>query len=302
VRILANAKAPRHDARVATRVYIDGQIMPPEEAKVSVFDRGFLYGDSVYEVTRTFSGRPFLLDEHLTRLEHSAAGIGMQPPPREQIEQAVRDTLRAGDNPESYIRIVLTRGEGELGLDPALADRPRLVIIVRPTQGPDPRFLDDGVDVVIVNVRRNLRSAIDPNVKSGNYLNNVLALGEAKQRGGYEALMCDHEGHLAECSTSNIFLCHAGIVRTPALAIGILDGITRRKVMQLGRAYGITIEEATLVPEDLRGAEEAFLTSSVRGILPVTRVDGKPVGDGLPGPITRRLIGLYGRLTQGLLE
>ena len=285
---------------MATRVWIDGEIFDEKHASVPVWDRGFLYGDSVYEVTRTFGGKAFALDEHLERLEKSAAGIGMQLPPRSDIRRAVDDTLRAGANPESYIRVIVTRGAGDIGLDPALADKIRLLVIVRPTTGPDPKLVASGVDVAIVDVCRNSPRAIDPSVKSGNYLNNVLALGEAKRRfGAYEALMCDGHGRLAECSTSNIFLVKAGLVRTPALEIGILHGITRQKVLELAKKNGIAFEEAALAPDDLRRADEAFLTSSVRGVLPVVRVDGQPIGDGRPGPVTRKLMALYDALTRG---
>src|SRR5262249_35454570 len=191
-----------------------------------------------------------------------------------------------------------TRGAGEIGLDPALADRPRLVIIVRPTAGPERRQIDDGVEIAIVSVRRNLPSAIDPNVKSGNYLNSVLAIREARRRGAYEALMCDAEGRLAEGSSSNIFAVHAGVVKTPPLAVGILDGITRKKVLELAVKNAIATAEAELRPDDLYGADEAFLTSSVRGVLPVVRVSGRPVADGRPGPVTRRIQALYDELTR----
>ena len=284
---------------MATRVYIDGEIQDEKSASVPVWDRGFLYGDSVYEVTRTFGGKPFALEEHLERLEKSGEGIGMKLPPRESIRRAVDETLRSGANPESYIRIIVTRGAGDIGLDPALADKPRLIVIVRPTTGPDPKLVENGVDVAIVGVRRNSPRAIDPSVKSGNYLNNVLALGEAKRRfGAYEAVMCDAEGRLAECSASNIFAVEGGRVLTPALEIGILHGITRQKVLELAAQAGIPTEEAELSPDDLRRADEAFLTSSVRGVLPVVRVDGEPIGSGKPGPVTRKLMALYDQLTH----
>jgi branched-chain amino acid aminotransferase len=285
---------------MATRVWIDGEIFDEKTASVPVWDRGFLYGDSVYEVTRTFGGKPFALDEHLERLDRSADGIGMKMPERQAIRKAVEDTLRAGGNPESYIRIIVTRGAGDIGLDPALADKTRLIVIVRPTTGPDPKLVENGVDVALVDVCRNSPRAIDPSVKSGNYLNNVLALGEAKRKfGAYEAVMCDGQGRLAECSTSNIFLVQGGVVRTPALEIGILHGITRQKVLELAQKNSIPFEEATLSPDDLWRAEEAFLTSSVRGVLPVVRANGKPIGEGRPGPVTRKLMALYDQLTRG---
>jgi branched-chain amino acid aminotransferase len=284
---------------VATRVYIEGTIFAEEDAKVSVFDRGFLYGDSIYEVTRTFGGVPFALEEHLERLTRSARGIGLTLPPLDVIRDAVRTTVAAGANPESYIRIVVTRGAGDVGLDPALADHTRLIVIVRQVHGPDARMYTEGVEVAIVSVRRNLRTAIDPNVKSGNYLNNVLAVGEAKRKGAYESLMCDAEGRLAEGSSSNIFAVRKGEVQTPPLEVGILDGITRRKVLDQCGQHGIPAREVVLMPQDLAAADEAFLTSSIRGVLPIVRVDKKPVGSGAPGPVTRRVLELYQKLTTG---
>jgi branched-chain amino acid aminotransferase len=284
---------------MTTRVYVDGEIREEREARVSIFDRGFLYGDSVYEVTRTFGGAAFALPDHLERLERSARAIGLELPPRTEIEHALAETLRAAGNRDSYVRIVVTRGEGELGLDPALADRPRLIVLVRPVAELPKEIYEKGVEVAIVSVRRNLRTAIDPAVKSGNYLNNVLAIGEAKRKGGFEAVLCDAEGRLAECSMSNLFVVTRGEVRTPALEVGILDGITRRKVLDLCGSHGIAATEGILWPEDLRRADEAFVTSSVRGIVPIVRVDGEPVGGGRPGDVTRRIMALYEAMTRG---
>jgi branched-chain amino acid aminotransferase len=281
---------------VSIRVYIDGKIHDERTAVVPVFDRGFLYGDSVYEVTRTVAGRPLDLDRHLDRLERSAAAIDMRVPPRVEIVDAIDQTLRVAANAESYLRVIATRGAGDIGLDPALADRPRLVVIVRPLALPTAEQIKNGVDVAIVSVRRNLRRALDPAVKSGNYLNNVLALAEARRtQRAHESIMCNAEGLLVEGSTSNIFVVNRGMVRTPALEDGLLDGITRRRVLELARAEGIECEETHLLPDALRGADEAFLTSSIRGVLPVVVVDGVPVRDGRPGPITRRVMQSYER-------
>src|SRR6476619_3553253 len=189
------------------RVYIDGAVRPPEEAKVSVFDRGFLYGDSVYETIGTVHGRLFAARDHLVRLERSAERIGLRAPPRAEIERAIADTVAAAGNPETRVRVILTRGVGKLDLDPASADDTRLVVIAFPLGAPTPEMFEKGVAVAIVSIARNSPRAIDPAVKSGNYLNNVLALGEARRRcQAYEAILCGGDGSIAEGSTSNVFV------------------------------------------------------------------------------------------------
>ncbi len=278
---------------MATKVYIDGRVVPPEEATVSIFDRGFLYGDSIYEVTRTVRGRPLELGPHLDRLERSAEAIALPLPPRADVVRAIDETLAAAGNAESYVRVMVTRGEGPINLDPASAERPRLVVLVKPMELPPAKAYSEGVAVCIVGVQRNLRRAVDPRVKSGNYLNNVLALAEAKKTGAYEALMCDFQGRLAEGSTSNFFFVRAGELFTPPLDVGILEGITRQRVMGLARKAGLTVHEAELWPHDVASFSEAFLTSSVRGIVPVVTLDGAPVGIGAPGPVTRRVMAAY---------
>jgi len=276
-------------------VYVDGEIVDEKNAVVSVFDRGFLYGDSVYEVTRTAGGRPVDGRRHLDRLERSAAAIGLELPARAVVERAIDDTLAAAANPDSYVRVIVTRGGGDIGLDPALADGPVLIVIVRPLELPPASFYTDGVEVALVDVRRNWRRALDPAIKSGNYLNNILGLREARGRGAYECVMLNSEGWLTEGSTSNIFIVRGGAVRTPALVHGLLAGITRGRLMELAEAEGHPAAEAHLGPDDLHRAEEAFLTSSLRGVMPVVRVDGGPVGSGAPGPVTQRLAATYER-------
>lgn len=282
------------------RVHIAGRVCSPEEAKISVFDRGFLYGDSVYETIGTVRGRLFAVPEHLDRLERSAQRIGLRTPPREVIEAAIRETVAAAGNAESRVRVVVTRGAGgKLDLDPAAAGEPELVVIVQPLAGPTREMYDDGVAVEIVSITRNSPGATDPAVKSGNYLNNVLALGEARRRrpGVHEAILCNAAGSVAEGSSSNVFLVSRGVLRTPALRVGILEGVTRGKVLALARDAGVPAEEvAFLPPDELRRADEVFLTSAARGVLPVTTVDGRPVGDGAPGPVTRRVMALYERM------
>jgi branched-chain amino acid aminotransferase len=280
---------------MSIRVHVQGRVCEPEAARVSVFDRGFLYGDSVYETIATVGGRLFALPEHLDRLERSAGGIGLALPPRAAIERAIADTVAAAANPESRVRVMVTRGTGAFEMDPASAGAPELVIIVSPLGGPTPAMFEQGVAVEIVSVARNHPAALDPAVKSGNYLNNVLALAEARRRSGaHEAILCSARGSVAEGASSNVFAVSHGQVRTPALSVGILAGVTRSKVLELCGPAGIAaVEVDVMTPDELRGADEAFLTSAARGVLPVTRVDGKPVGAGVPGPITRRLRALY---------
>jgi branched-chain amino acid aminotransferase len=284
---------------MAIRVYIDGAVKPPEDAKVSVFDRGFLYGDSVYETIGTVHGRLFAARDHLDRLERSAQRIGLSLPPRVEIERAIAETVAAAGNPESRVRVILTRGVGKLDLDPASTDDTRLVVIVFPLGPPTREMYENGVSVAIVSITRNSPRAIDPAVKSGNYLNNVLALGEARRRGGaYEAILCAGDGSVAEGSTSNVFAVVGGEVRTPPPEVGILDGITRAKVIELCRANRVPLVERRISPDELRAADEAFLTSATRGVLPITKIDDRPVGAGVPGPVTRKLILFYEELAR----
>lgn len=278
---------------MSIRVAIDGEIYTEETAVVSVFDRGFLYGDSVYEVARTAGGIPVDLERHLERLERSAAAILLPIRPRTVIAGHVAETLRAAQNADSYLRIMVTRGAGEIGLDTALAEKPRTLVIVKPLSLPPESLYRDGAGVALVDVTRNLRRAVDPAVKSGNYLNNILALAEAKRRGAYESIMCNADGRVVEGSTSNLFVVGAGAIRTPAIEDGLLDGITRRRVWELASSVGLAVDEGHVLPDDLRRADEAFLTSSIRGVLPVVEVDGAKIGSGRPGEVTRRLMALY---------
>jgi branched-chain amino acid aminotransferase len=286
---------------MSIRVHVDGHICLPEEAKISVFDRGFLYGDSVYETIGTVRGRLFALSDHLDRLERSAERLSLRLPPRAAIEEAIRETLAAAGNAESRVRVIVTRGGGKLDLDPASAGEPRLVVIAGPLGGPTPEMYERGVAVAIVSVTRNLPGAIDPAIKSGNYLNNVMALSEARRRPGvHEAILLAATGSVAEGASSNVFAVKGDEILTPALSVGILAGVTRDKVVQLARTSGIGCRELEfLAPDDLRTADEIFLTSAARGVLPVTQIDGRPVGGGMPGPVTRRMMELYERLTEG---
>jgi branched-chain amino acid aminotransferase len=287
-----NPAEPAAPAEPAEKVWIEGRIVDAAEARVPVFDRGFLYGDSVYEVTRTYGGVPYALGEHLDRLEGSARRLGMTLPPRDEIDHASRETAHAVGG-EAYLRIIVTRGSGPISLDPGVADAPRLVVIGMPLKLPPEHLYTDGVSVAVVGAKRNAPGGLDPQVKSGNYLNSVLAVAEAHAKGAFEAIMCDSVGRIAEGSSFNLFLVRGRRLITPPLSVGILEGITRRHVITLARRHGFAVDEGYLWPVDLLRADEAFITSSVRGIMPIATADGHPIGKGRPGPITLQLRDLY---------
>lgn len=277
---------------MAIKVYLDGAIVAPEDARISVFDRGFLYGDSIYEVMRTSAGHPVDIDAHLDRLARSGERIALDVPDREVTRSAIAKTLAASGNDESYVRVIFTRGGGEIGLDTALAETPRLLVIVKPLTLLPPQAYERGIMLRIVGVERMSPRAMDPAVKSGNYLNNILALHEAKRAGADEALMCDSQGRVTEGSTCNVFIVRDGALFTPALHIGLLAGITRMRVIELTRPH-FPVYETALTPEDIRSAPEVFITSSIRGVVPVARVDEELIGAGAPGPVTSRIMALY---------
>lgn len=271
-------------------IYLNDRFVPREEAVVSVFDHGFLYGDGVFETLRASRGRVFQLAEHLARLERSASHLHLTVPvSRERLADLVRESLARNHFQEAYLRITVSRGAGEIGLDPALCATPTLVIIAKPFQPYPESFYADGVSVMIAQTTRNLPDALPPQVKSLNFLNNILAKMEATAVGAHEALMLNHRGDLTEGTTSNVFVVQNGRVRTPSTDCGILEGLTRGLVLRLASDVGLPPNETRLRVEDLRRAEECFLTNTTQEVLPVTRVDGHLIGDGRPGPITRRL-------------
>jgi len=282
-------------------VYVNGRITPEDQAVVPVFDHGFLYGEGVYEVCRTYRGRPFLLDRHLHRLRTSAGLIALTVPHSDgEFETRISDTMAAAGlfpwrtgGADAYIRLLLTRGVGELTYDPAATPTPTLVIIARPHKTPDPRIYEDGVGVSIVSIQRNAPAALNPLIKSNNLLNNALAMQHALAHGGFEAVMRNARGELAECSQSNLFVVSGGVVRTPPLESGLLAGITRQFVLELCRDEGVVAEEVTLHDADLLEADEAFITSSTREIVPVARVDHTTIGGGKPGSLTKQLIAAF---------
>ena len=284
---------------VSERINVNGDITPPERASIPALDRGFLYGDSVYETVRTYEGRPFRLQQHLDRLERSAVALGIDPravvvDPAGEVSR----TLAEAGNEESAVRIVLSRGTGPIGYDPADTGPPTVVIYVRPCPAIPDAWLREGVDIAIVEVLRNDRMALDPAIKSSNLLNNLMAWREARRMRVYEPILLSHDGHLTEGASSNIFLVRDDRLLTPDPGSGLLVGITRDLVLNLARNDGTHVEERTLSPEDLRGADEAFITSTLKGILPVRRCDGWPIREGRPGPVTRRLMRLFEETVQ----
>jgi branched-chain amino acid aminotransferase len=279
-------------------IYLNDRFVPDNEAVVSVYDHGFLYGDGIYETLRAYHGRVLHLSEHLRRLERSAARLQLHlPRTAERLAELIREALQRNRLDEAYVRITVSRGPGEIGLDPTLCKTPTLVILARAFRPYPERLYADGVSMVIARTRRNLPEALPPQVKSLNFLNNILAKMEANAAGVYEAVMLNHAGELTEATTSNLFLVRQGCLYTPALDCGILDGITRGMVLQLARESGIPSEETHMPVELLYMADECFLTNTTQELMPVTRVDGRMVGDGKPGPITR---GLHASFRDGL--
>jgi branched-chain amino acid aminotransferase len=285
-------------------VYVNGRITGPDEAVISVFDHGFVFGDGVYEVLRTYHREPFLFEPHARRLRESAAMIALDVPLTDgELLDRVRATLgRFRPEGEAYIRILLTRGSGEFSYDPAACPSPTLVIVVKPHVAPPPEAYERGVRLALVDVTRNHPRSVSPRIKSNNLLNNALAMQDALRHGAFEGLMRNYRGEICECSQSNFFLVRDGVVMTPPLDAGILAGITRGFVFDLGRECGIPVREAVLREPDLESAAEAFITSTTREIVPVSAVDQRAIGTGRPGEITRRLLAAYRRHAEALAQ
>jgi len=285
--------------------YVNGRICAQQDAMISVFDHGFLYGEGVYEVIRTYGQELFLVGRHFRRLRASASMIALDAGMSDAaLEGIVKETIaayRGGDGGaarggEVLARVLLTRGIGEMSYDPTKSPHPSLVVIVKPLVPPPASAYERGVAVSLVSVVRNHPASVDPRIKSNNLLNNVLAMQEALRRGPFfEAILRNFRGELAECSQSNLFLIKDGAARTPALDAGLLAGITREFVEEVGVEAGIPMVDAVLRDDDLFGADEAFLTSTSKEIVPIVRVDDRVIGSGRPGPITLRLLDAYRR-------
>jgi Branched-chain amino acid aminotransferase/4-amino-4-deoxychorismate lyase len=275
-------------------IFLNDRFVRKEDAMVSVFDHGFLYGDGIYETLRAYGGRIFKLRQHLARLRRSASLIGLEIPIGEQDLIAVlQEAMKRNNLPDAYLRITVSRGEGAIGLDPRLCARPTVVVISLPLQPYPAELFNTGVSLAIVNTRRNLATALPPMIKSLNFLNNILAKQEASQAGAFDGLMLNAEGHITECTTSNVFFVKDGCVHTPSAACGILDGITREIVLSLAREQKFPTEEGCYLPDALLQADECFLTNTTMEIMPVRDIDKRPIGNEKPGPVTGRLRELF---------
>jgi len=272
-------------------IYLNGKLVPKEEAKVSVFDHGFLYGDGVFEGIRIYNGRIFKLKEHIERLYASAHAIDLKPPlTQEELLQATVETVRANNLRDGYIRIVISRGEGDLGLDPQKCPNPTVVIIADKIAIYPQEVYKKGMKIITVSTRRNSPQALNPNIKSLNYLNNILAKIEANRANVPEAIMLSIEGYVAEATGDNIFIVKNKTLITPPLHLGVLPGITRQTVIELAKERGIITEEKPFTLYDVYTADECFLTGTAAEIVPVVEVDGREINGGVPGEITLLLM------------
>jgi branched-chain amino acid aminotransferase len=291
---------------MAATVNVNGRVFDEKSAVISVFDHGFLYGEGVYETLRTYNGQPFLFDRHMRRLRRSAGMLALAVPlTDDQIAARFDHTMRAaGLGPagggEAYIRLLVTRGVGELSYDPAATPEPSMVVIVKPQVDPEVEVFERGVKVALVPIVRNHPGSVNPVIKSNNLLNSALAMQEAVRRGAFEGVMRNYRGELAECSTANIFVVKGGAALTPPLAAGLLPGITREFLFEVGAELNIPVREQLLKDPDLLGADEAFLTSTTREIVPIVQVDDHTIGNGRPGPVTNALLKRFRENAQEL--
>ncbi len=273
------------------KIYVDGTLYSREDAKISVFDHGFLYGDGVFEGIRAYDGSVFRLKDHIDRLYRSAKTIALDIPyTREQLTQAVLDTVAANEQRDAYVRLVVSRGPGDLGIDPGNCGRPTVVIICAEIKLYPKALYETGAAIVTSSVRRVPIQCLDPRIKSLNYLNNIMAKLDARRAGALEAVMLNHQGRVAECTADNIFFLADSILKTPDLMNGALPGITRATVLELAQEMGMATEEGNYGLHDLYNADELFLTGTGAEIMPVIAVDGRSVGAGKPGPTTKKLL------------
>ncbi|KPJ64311.1 branched-chain amino acid aminotransferase [candidate division KD3-62 bacterium DG_56] len=280
-------------------VYMDGEYVPQEDAKISVYDHGFLYGDGVFEGIRAYHGRVFKLDEHLDRLYRSAKAIMLEIPlSRKAVRSAVVDVLKRNGLSDGYVRLIVTRGRGDLGLDPRKCTAGPSVVIIADKIALYPKEMyEKGLEVMTVVTRRNLPEAINPAIKSLNYLNNIVAKLEVTRAHLLEGVMLNHQGFVAEATGDNIFVYRQNRLITPPLSVGILEGITRDTVIDLAREAGVPVGEEVFNQYDLYNADECFLTGTAAEIVPVVKIDGRIIGEGRPGPVTRDLIARFRELT-----
>ena len=284
---------------MARIVFMNDRLVPENEARVSVFDHGLLYGDGVFEGMRSYSGRVFRLDAHIDRLWESAQAICLKIPlTKEAVAKAVNDTLAANGLTDGYVRLLVTRGAGTLGLDPNRTKDPQVIVIADTISLYPREHYEKGLRIVTAATQRTQAAALSPRIKSLNYLNNIMAKLEGLQAGCVEALMLNHKGEVAECTGDNIFVVRKGLLLTPPPDAGILEGITRGAVMELARSAGIDCREATLTRHDLYTAEECFLTGTAAEVIPVVEIDGRSIGTGRPGPVTAKLLAAFHALVR----
>jgi branched-chain amino acid aminotransferase len=282
-----------------TKVYINGKLYDKNDAKISVYDHCLLYGDGVFEGIRVYGGKVFRLREHIDRLYDCAKSIWLEiPMSREQMIEAVQNTVRVNNKKDGYIRLVITRGAGSLGLDPRKTTDPQVIIIVDDISLYPPEFYEHGLEIITAATIRNHPNALNPRIKSCNYLNNILAKIEGIRAGCVEALMVNHKGEVAECTGDNVFLVKHGVLKTPPLDAGILEGITRNAVIELAREANIPVMETALLRHDVYIADECFLTGTAAEVIPVVKCDGRVIGHGKPGPVTRQLRERFHELTR----
>jgi branched-chain amino acid aminotransferase len=281
------------------KVFLNDQLVEKEQAVVSVFDHGLLYGDGVFEGIRVYGGKVFLLKEHIERLYESANAIRLAIPmsPADLI-QATKKTVAANGIGDGYVRLVVTRGAGSLGLDIRRTSHPQIIIIADTITLYPPEIYENGMNLITASTIRNHPAALPARIKSLNYLNNILAKIEGTDAGTVEALMLNHNGEVAECTGDNIFIVKKGVLKTPGCDAGILEGITRNVVLKLAQDAGIAVQECTLIRHDLYVADEMFLTGTAAEIVPVVSLDGRRIGDGKPGPVTRQLLELFHEFTR----
>ena len=278
------------------KIYLDGKLVEAAEAKISVFDHGLLYGDGIFEGIRLYDGNVFRLEEHLERLEYSAKALLLTMPwSRQEISDAVCETCRANQLQNGYIRLVVTRGIGDLGLSPWLCPKPSLIIIADKIKLYPPEHYEKGLAIVTVPTRRMNPAALSPAIKSLNYLNNILAKIEAQQFGALEAIMLNDQGMVAECTGDNIFIVHKGKLYTPSAQQGALRGITRDTTFEIAAEIGVPIEEHDLTRYDIWNADECFLTGTGAEVIPVVKLDGRVIGSGTPGAVYQRVLESFRR-------